>query len=306
MGKCFGKPDRNAEPQETSPIYSGAEYTPSREQRKPVNQVKKAVGMGNDVSKQRLDAASKTGIYNITGKESKEFPKDCLKVSNLRVLTLDKCQLLKVPPEISSLAASLQKLMLPNNKLRSLPAELSAFSALQQIDLSGNALESLPDCFAVMQKLKDMTLASNQLTSLPASIGSAKNLKVLDVSNNRLSSLPAAIGDLVNLEDLDCNSNRISSLPDTMGGMKRLKRLNACHNQLAAGAIPGALMRDTPLDSLRIEGNPLAGLKDEDGYAEYEKRAKTHELKNIDQRVRTGDLSLGLGTAEQYAAMHKT
>jgi len=133
MGKCFGKPDRNAEPQETSPIYSvsthlsctnsrkatiklreretqmnrtrsrpanvasplrcslslphaqphpsndckfvyahntnnayalqGAEYTPSREQRKPVNQVKKAVGMGNDVSKQRLDAASKTGRF---------------------------------------------------------------------------------------------------------------------------------------------------------------------------------------------------------------------------------------------------
>ena len=29
----------------------------------------------------------------------------------------------------------------------------------------------------------------------------------------------------------------------------------------------------------------------EDGYAEYAERAKTHELKNIDQRVRTGDLS---------------
>ena len=29
----------------------------------------------------------------------------------------------------------------------------------------------------------------------------------------------------------------------------------------------------------------------EDGYDEYAKRAKTHELKNIDQRVRTGDLS---------------
>jgi len=36
------------------------EYTPSREERKPVNQVKKAV-MGNDPSKQRLDHASKTG-----------------------------------------------------------------------------------------------------------------------------------------------------------------------------------------------------------------------------------------------------
>ena len=37
------------------------------------------------------------GIYNITGKETKEFPKDCLKLSNLRVLTLEKCQLEQVP-----------------------------------------------------------------------------------------------------------------------------------------------------------------------------------------------------------------
>ena len=37
-------------------------YTPSREERKPVNQVKKAI-MGADVSKQRLDAATKTGAY---------------------------------------------------------------------------------------------------------------------------------------------------------------------------------------------------------------------------------------------------
>ena len=44
----------------------------------------------------------------------------------------------------------------------------------------------------------------------------------------------------------------------------------------------------------------------EAGYEEYAKRAKTHELKNIDQRVRTGDLSQGLGTAEQYAAMRNT
>ena len=29
----------------------------------------------------------------------------------------------------------------------------------------------------------------------------------------------------------------------------------------------------------------------EDGYSDYAQRAKTHELKNIDQRVRTGDLS---------------
>lgn len=60
----------------------------------------------------------------VTGKESKEFPKDCLKVGNLRVLTLDKVQLEKVPPEIAQVAATLQKLMMPGNQLRSLPQVL--------------------------------------------------------------------------------------------------------------------------------------------------------------------------------------
>ena len=104
------------------------------------------------------------GIYNITGKETKEFPKDCLKLSNLRVLTLEKCQLeqvpmlthahththththahthkhththvLQVPPEIGQVAGTLQKMILPSNKLRSLPAQLGALINLQQIDL---------------------------------------------------------------------------------------------------------------------------------------------------------------------------
>ena len=110
-------------------------------------------------------------------------------------------------------------------------------------------------------------------------------------SNNRLAALPESIGKLGNLQDLDCSLNRLSALPALMGQMKRLKRINACHNQLAAGSIPAALLRDTAVDTLRIEGNPISGLEGEDGFEEYAKRAKTHQLKNIDQRVRTGDLS---------------
>lgn len=156
------------------------EYTPSREERKTVNQVKKAV-MGNDASKLRLDAASKTGIYNITGKECREFPKDCLRVANLRLLTLDGCGLESVPMEISALAGSLQKLVLPSNKLRSLPPQLGALAALQQIDVSKNALEALPDCFAAMLKLKELSVAHNKLQALPASLCDAKSLTLLDV-----------------------------------------------------------------------------------------------------------------------------
>ena len=69
--------------------------------------------------------------------------------------------------------------------------------------------------------------------------------------------------------------------------------------------LPAALLRDTPIASLRIQDNPIPGLEGEDGYEAYSERAKTHELKNLHQRVCTGDMSQGLGTAEQYAAMRK-
>jgi len=50
----------------------------------------------------------------------------------------------QVPPEIAQIAATLQKLLLPGNKLRSLPAQLSALTNLQHIDFrSGVAVTNL-------------------------------------------------------------------------------------------------------------------------------------------------------------------
>ena len=179
--------------------------------RQPVSQAKQAI-KGCDVSKQWLDAATKTGIFTVTGKRLKEFPKECLQVANLRVLALDHCDLQQVSPEIGSLV-SLQKLVLPNNKLRALPPQLSALSALQQIDLRCNLLGTLPDCFSVMHKLKELVLGNNLLETLPESVSAASSLKLLDVSNNKLQALPACLGDLLSLEDLDCSFNFISHLP---------------------------------------------------------------------------------------------
>jgi hypothetical protein len=54
------------------------------------------------------------------------------------------CVCVQVPPEIAQLAVTLQKLLLPGNKLRSLPAQLSALTNLQHIDFrSGAAVTKL-------------------------------------------------------------------------------------------------------------------------------------------------------------------
>ena len=64
-----------------------------RLQKSTQSQVKALLRLYEGSIKARIAIA---GIYTIAGKESREFPKDCLKVANLRVLSLDQCDLQEV------------------------------------------------------------------------------------------------------------------------------------------------------------------------------------------------------------------
>ena len=95
------------------------------------------------------------------------------------------------------------------------------------------------------------------------------------------------------LEDIDASGNVLQRLPDEMGALTHLKRLNLCRNLLGPGSIPSTFLRETPLDTLRIEENPLQGLEAEEGYAEFLARVQKNAEKRLGRRVGTGDLSHG-------------
>mmetsp|Transcript_6782 Transcript_6782/g.23847 ORF Transcript_6782/g.23847 Transcript_6782/m.23847 type:complete len:288 (-) Transcript_6782:291-1154(-) len=262
--------------------------------------------MGNKSSKQqRLENAAKTGIFNLTEKTLTSFPESALDIPNLRVLHIERCGITSLPSKIEKLSTSLQRLNLPGNKLLSLPLELGRLRFLQVLDCSSNGLTTLPDAFEELNKLKEVNASKNKLEVVPVSLGKANSLRLLDLSSNRISRLPAELGKLANLEDLNVSSNSLAALPQEFGELKRLKRLDASDNKIVSGGIPSSLLKFTPVDHLRIDGNPLKTLQGEDGWEEYASRAKQQELKNVDQRLRTGDLSQGLGSAEEYASMRK-
>ncbi|KAJ1490987.1 hypothetical protein T484DRAFT_1883383 [Baffinella frigidus] len=274
---------------------------------------------------QRLDNASKTGVYTVQDKNLSSFPNAALEIEALRFLKIENCSLQKLPGSIAKRSETLQRLELNKNKLVSLPVEFGALLALQKVDLSNNLLEALPDCWASFPKLKELFVSNNKLqaslppnpplsagaytlntyTGLPASLGLAGALQLLDASSNKIASLPDALGDLANLQDLDVSQNLLVALPASLASLKRIKRINLAHNGITEGGVPSGLLTETPVDHIRLEGNPMGSLKDTAGFEEYDKRNEKLALKNIDQRVRTGDLSQGLGTAEQFKAMRQ-
>ncbi|KAK3265528.1 hypothetical protein CYMTET_25795, partial [Cymbomonas tetramitiformis] len=81
----------------------------------------------------------------------------------------------------------LQKLLLPQNALRSIPASI-CLPTITILALDQNQITHLPESVGNLTKLKKLTLASNPLAELPASIGELKALETLDLSNCRLGS----------------------------------------------------------------------------------------------------------------------
>jgi TonB family protein len=139
---------------------------------------------------------------SLVGKQLEKFPREVLKLSNLKYLDLE------------------------SNNLRGIPAEIHALSKLQELYLSHNQIGSLPPTISTLTELKALGLAFNQLNSFPAEITKLKGLVGLDLSDNKLSALPPDIEQLQNLEILSLANNKIKELPANIYDLRNLKQLD--------------------------------------------------------------------------------
>ncbi|MEN9659685.1 MAG: hypothetical protein RL571_3150 [Pseudomonadota bacterium] len=84
----------------------------------------------------------------------------------LRWLILTDNQLSQLPAELGQ-CLSLQKLMLAGNQLQSLPAELAACQDLELIRIAANQLQALPDWLFTLPKLAWLAFAGNPFCKAP-------------------------------------------------------------------------------------------------------------------------------------------
>jgi predicted Ser/Thr protein kinase len=152
-----------------------------------------------------FDLADTLEILDLSGNALSSLPDDFSRLHKLRIIfcsdnqftelpmVLGQCiglsmigfkanRIIKVSPQ--SLPAQLRWLVLTNNLIEELPAEIGNCTRLQKLMLSGNQLRSLPLELAACSQLELLRVAANKLNEFPAHLLSLPRLSWLAYAGN--------------------------------------------------------------------------------------------------------------------------
>ncbi|NXN28828.1 MFHA1 protein, partial [Nycticryphes semicollaris] len=203
---------------------------------------------------------------NLSGRGLEELPEEVgAALSGLRVLSLRRNRLGRLPAAALRHLGRLAELDLSHNRLRGLGdgGALAGLRGLRKLSLSHNELGAeapgLTPRLAELGRLEELDLSFNRLRCLPEGLGRLRHLRALDIDHNLLLSFPTPLLELAALEELDCSGNRhLGALPEGIAALRRLKILWLSGTGLAA--LPEGLCQLSALESLMLDGNQLQAL----------------------------------------------
>jgi hypothetical protein len=152
-----------------------------------------------------FDLADSLEILDLSGNALSALPDDLSRLGKLRILFCSNNQFTELPAALgacaalsmvgfkanrirtvpaASLPAPLRWLVLTDNDIEQLPAELGRRPLLQKLMLAGNRLRSLPAEMAQLHRLELLRIAANQLTELPAWLPALPRLTWLAYAGN--------------------------------------------------------------------------------------------------------------------------
>nr|XP_034840076.1 leucine-rich repeat and calponin homology domain-containing protein isoform X2 [Maniola hyperantus] len=200
-----------------------------------------------------LEDAYLSGELKLSGRKLREFPKPVkYDLSDTVVADLSKNRFSEVPDEVTTYIY-LEKLLLSQNIIRSVPDGVGGLQSLTYLDLSSNQLTELPREVCLMP-LQVLLVPDNVLTSLPKEIGKMTTLAELDASNNRLTQVPMTLGDCTGLRCLDLSNNQLGLLPLQITYL-RLEHLDVSCNCISS--LPLELRNMSTIITLNLDNNPL-------------------------------------------------
>jgi len=137
--------------------------------------------------------------------------------------------------------------------LEHFPPEIFTLAdTLEVLDLSGNQLSELPADLARLHRLRILFCSDNRFTQLPPALGACAQLEMVGFKANQISEVPGAALPPA-LRWLILTDNRIAALPDAIGRCTRLQKLMLAGNRLRE--LPASLAHCTGLELLRISAN---------------------------------------------------
>lgn len=157
----------------------------------------------------------KLQILNVSRNKLTSLPDGLCKCRSLVEFDASFNKISYLPANIGYELVNLKKLIMPLNKLRTLPTSIGEMVSLQILDVHFNELKGLPSSIGKLTKLEVLNIGSNfnDLTCLPDSIGNLANLRELDVCNNQIYELPITFGRLVTLNRLVVHGNPLMDPP---------------------------------------------------------------------------------------------
>ncbi|XP_044738513.1 insulin-like growth factor-binding protein complex acid labile subunit [Chrysoperla carnea] len=174
-------------------------------------------------------------------------PTGCICNDETLVVQCEKSKLDVVP---ITLNPQIQRLILKNNKIRTVDAAFQFYGDLQYVDLSSNHLMSMSKTmFDNQKKLQELHLNKNHIAVITnITFQGLKSLTVLNLRENYLEQLTEKLFSILpRLEELNLGQNRITSIdPLAFDGLNSLRVLYLDDNQLSI--VPTAAFK--PLGSL--------------------------------------------------------
>lgn len=155
------------------------------------------------------------------------------------VVTCEKNKLDVIP---ITLNPAIQRLVLRNNKIKTVDAAFQFYRDLQYVDLSNNHLVNIPTkSFTSQERLQELHLNKNKLSSVTnVTFQGLKSLTVLNLRENFLMELTRGLFSILpKLEELNLGQNRITKIdPLAFDGLKSLRVLYLDDNILNSVPTP--------------------------------------------------------------------
>lgn len=166
-------------------------------------------------------------------------PNGCICNDETYVVQCERSKLDVIP---ITLNPAIQRLVLRNNKIKTVDAAFHFYRDLQYVDLSSNHLISIPTkSFISQDKLQELHLNKNKLSAINnKTFQGLTSLTVLNLRENYLGELPQGLFSvLTKLEELNLGQNRISKIHDlAFDGLLALRVLYLDDNLLKAVPTP--------------------------------------------------------------------
>ncbi len=148
-------------------------------------------------------------VLDLSGNEFDELPDDLARLHRLRIVFCSNNRFTRLPGVLGQ-CPSLEMVGFKANRIEEVPA-VALPARLRWLILTDNCIEALPAELGRRPALQKLALAGNRLSSLPASMAACERLELLRISANRFDALPDWLLALPRLTWLAFGGNPLSA-----------------------------------------------------------------------------------------------